>query len=97
EERTNLRHAQIEKVLKLLSVESPAPVIKIGSRWQRTPVRYAMDHDRIVHLTSQREQEWAQVQAYLADTGCKMAFLRRALDDHDAHHACGRCSSRRLA
>ncbi|ACR12653.1 ATP-dependent DNA helicase, RecQ family [Teredinibacter turnerae T7901] len=92
EEQTNLRHGQIEKVLKLLSVENPAPVIKDGSRWVRTPVRYQMDHARISHLTGQRVQEWQEVQAYLDDAGCKMTFLRRALDDLDPT-PCGKCSS----
>lgn len=92
EEQTNLRHGQIEKVLKLLSVENPAPVIKNGSQWRRTPVYYQMDHARIVHLTNQRVQEWREVQAYLTDTGCKMTFLRRALDDLDPT-PCGKCSS----
>jgi ATP-dependent DNA helicase RecQ len=91
EEQTNLRHGQIEKVLKLLSVENPAPVIKIGSQWRRTPVPYAMDHTRIAHLTNQREQEWVEVQAYLDDAGCKMTFLRRALDDQDLT-PCGKCT-----
>jgi len=31
EAQTNLRHGQIEKVLKLLSVENPAPVIKVAA------------------------------------------------------------------
>lgn len=92
EEQTNLRHGQIEKVLKLLSVENPAPVIKDGSRWVRTPVHYQMDHARIAHLTGQRAQEWQEVQAYLEDTGCKMTYLRRALDDLDPS-PCGKCSS----
>ncbi|WP_374697604.1 RecQ family ATP-dependent DNA helicase [Alcaligenes nematophilus] len=92
EEQTNLRHGQIEKVLKLLSVENPAPVIKDGSRWVRTPVRYQMDHARIAHLTGQRVQEWQEVQAYLEGAGCKMTFLRRALDDLDPT-PCGKCSS----
>ncbi|WP_332706616.1 RecQ family ATP-dependent DNA helicase [Plesiomonas shigelloides] len=92
EEQTNLRHGQIEKVLKLLSVENPAPVIKDDSRWVRTPVRYQMDHARIVHLTGQRVQEWQEVRTYLEDTGCKMTFLRRALDDLDPT-PCGKCSS----
>lgn len=91
EERSNLRHGQIEKVLKLLSVENPAPVIKVDSQWRRTPIPYAMDHARIAHLTGQREQEWQEVQAYLRDTGCKMVYLRSALDDVDAA-ACGKCS-----
>jgi len=92
EEQTNLRHGQIEKVLKLLSVENPAPVIKERSQWLRTPVHYQMDHARIAHLTGQRVQEWQEVQAYLADTDCKMTFLRRALDDQDPT-PCGKCAS----
>ncbi|HEK1720117.1 TPA: RecQ family ATP-dependent DNA helicase [Proteus mirabilis] len=92
EEQTNLRHGQIEKVLKLLSVENPAPVIKDGSRWVRTPVRYQMDHARITHLTDQRVQEWQEIQAYLNNAGCKMTFLRKALDDLDPT-PCGKCSS----
>jgi len=92
EVQTNLRHGQIEKVLKLLCVDNPAPVIKEGSKWKRTPVRYQMDQIRIAHLTGQREQEWTEVQAYLADTGCKMTFLRRALDDFDPA-PCGKCAS----
>lgn len=92
EEHSNLRQGQIEKVLKLLSVESPAPVIKNGAQWFRTPVRYQIDHDRITHLTGQRVQEWKEVQAYITDNNCKMTFLRRALDDLDPT-SCGKCSS----
>lgn len=92
EEQTNLRYGQIEKVLKLLSVENPAPVIKVESRWVRTPVHYQMDHARIAHLTGRRIQEWQEVQAYLADSDCKMTFLRRALDDYDPT-PCGKCAS----
>ncbi|QUI64889.1 RecQ family ATP-dependent DNA helicase [Pseudoalteromonas sp. A22] len=92
EEQTNLRHGQIEKVLKLLSVENPAPVIKEGSRWFRTPIRYQMDHARIAHLTGQRVQEWQEVQSYIQDAGCKMTFLRRALDDLDPT-PCGKCAT----
>lgn len=92
EEQTNLRYGQIEKVLKLLSVESPAPVIKDGSRWVRTPVPYKMNHARITHLTEQRVQEWQEAQQYLDNTNCKMTFLRRALDDLDLT-PCGKCSS----
>ncbi|WP_337261207.1 MULTISPECIES: RecQ family ATP-dependent DNA helicase [unclassified Serratia (in: enterobacteria)] len=92
EEQTNLRYGQIEKVLKLLSVESPGPVIKVDNQWRRTPVHYEIDHARIAHLTHQREQEWAEVEAYLTDTSCKMTFLRRALDDNDPA-PCGKCAS----
>ncbi len=92
EEKTNLRYGQINKVLKLLSVENPAPVIKQDSLWRRTPVPYVMDQDRIAHLTGQREQEWQEMQAYKDDANCKMAFLCQALDDPDTT-PCGKCSS----
>lgn len=92
EEQTNLRHGQIEKVLKLLSVENPAPVIKLNKQWHRTTIPYVMDRARIAHLTQQREQEWAEVQAYLHESGCKMAFLRQALDDKHTK-SCGKCAN----
>jgi ATP-dependent DNA helicase RecQ len=92
EKRANLRRGQIEKVLKYLSVEQPAPVIHQGSRWRRTPVVYQMDHQRIERLTRQRETEWQEVQAFIQTKGCLMAFLRRSLDDPTAE-ACGRCAN----
>lgn len=92
EERTNLRNRQIKKVLTLISVESPAPVIKVGQQWRRTPVPYAMDFARILHLTSLREQEWAEVQSYINDDICKMVYLGQALDDPNATN-CGKCAS----
>jgi len=91
EGKLNLRNGQIEKVLKILSVENPAPVIKHKSRWRRTPVEYEMDHERIQRLTRQREIEWQEVQDYINADTCLMAFLRKALDDPDAA-ACGRCA-----
>jgi len=88
----NLRKMQIEKVLKLLSVENPSPVIKDGTRWFRTPVSYRMDQGRIDNLTRQREQEWQEVQDYI-DTGeCKMVSLARSLDDPQPQ-PCGRCAA----
>jgi ATP-dependent DNA helicase RecQ len=91
EEQTNLRHGQIEKVLKLLSVENPSPIIKDGSRWFRTPVPYQLDHARIAHLTWQRVQDLQEVEDYINGTGCKMIFLRKALDDNDPA-PCYKCS-----
>lgn len=92
EEQSNLRNGQIEKILKLLSVENPAPLIKMRSRWHRTPVPYVMDHARITHLTKQREQEWEEIQGYLTTSECKMTYLRRALDDKDLNF-CGKCAT----
>ena len=87
----NLRPAQIDKVLKILSVEIPSPLIKDGARWRRTPAHYQMDHARIRRLTMQRETEWREVQDYISGQTCLMAYLRRALDDPEAA-ACGQCA-----
>ncbi len=88
----NLRRSkQIEHVLKFLSVENPAPVIKEDSRWRRTPVAYRLDHERIQRLTRQREQEWREVQAYIDSRDCLMRFLATALDDENPR-SCGRCA-----
>jgi ATP-dependent DNA helicase RecQ len=90
--QVNLAQSQIEQVLKYLSVENPAPVIRQGRRWLRTPVPYRLDHDRIRRLTQKRALEWEEVQGYL-DTGeCLMAYLGRALDDPHAAR-CGKCAN----
>ena len=87
----NLRYAQIEQTLKFLSVDNPAPVIRDGALWQRTPVPYYMDHERIRHLTEQRQTEWQEMQSYLDETGCLMKFLAVVLDDENPQ-PCGRCA-----
>ncbi len=92
EETVNLRHNQIQRVLKFLSVDNPAPVIKLGSKWKRTPVSYQMDHEQIQRLTEQREKEWQEVQNYIDEDGCLMEFLSEALDDN-VPHPCGKCAS----
>lgn len=91
EELVNLTRGQIQKVLDYLSLENPAPIVKDGSVWRRTPVDYRMDHARIERLNLQREQEWQQIRAYVDTSECLMAFLRRALDDPEAE-PCGRCA-----
>lgn len=92
EEAVNLRNGQITQVLKLLSVENPAPVILDGGVWRRVPIPYRMDHARIAYLTRQREQEWVEIQSYIDHRGCLMQFLAIALDDADPE-PCGRCAN----
>lgn len=92
EERVNLRTGQIAKVLKILAVEDPAPIIRVGSKWLRTPTEHSIDRDRIRRLTTQREVEWSELMVYVRETGCLMQFLAHALDDPHAL-ACGRCEN----
>ena len=91
EQSLNLRYGQIEKVLKVLSVDNPAPVIRDGSRWRRTAVPYRIDTERVSRLTAQRQAEWGQVQSYIDEPGCLMRFLAEALDDPDPKR-CGKCA-----
>ena len=92
ENHVNLAHGQIEKVVKYLSVEMPAPVLKEGSKWYRTPVAFQMNHEKINRLTQQRELEWQEVQQYIDSTGCLMSFLQTSLDDVSTGN-CGKCKN----
>lgn len=91
ESAVNLRRGQIEHVLKFLSVENRAPVLKERSKWRRTTTRFAMDHERIERLTRQREVEWQEVVGYVESNVCLMRYLATALDDEFAED-CGQCS-----
>ena len=91
EERLNLRYGKIQHVLKVLSVDNPAPLIKDGSQWRRTAAPWSPDRDRIQRLQAQREAEWREVQDYADESGCLMEFLARALDDPEPG-PCGKCA-----
>lgn len=92
EARLNLRHSQLAKALKFLSVESPSPISKIGSKWNVTAAAhsYSVNHEYVASIESIRRAEQKQMQAYMAHTGCLMEFLARALDDPHAG-TCGKC------
>jgi ATP-dependent DNA helicase RecQ len=91
ERAVNLRQSQIEKVLKLLVVEPQSPVLRIEGAWYRTSNAFQLDRQRIAHLTEQREDEWVQMERYLANKSCLMQFLAEALDDPNGQ-PCGRCA-----
>ncbi|MCY3554520.1 MAG: RecQ family ATP-dependent DNA helicase [Gemmatimonadetes bacterium] len=91
QQHLNLRYGQIDKVLKILSVENPSPVIRDGYRWRRTAVPYQIDRTKIERLSSQREIEWQEVQDYIDSEICLMSFLRNSLDDPE-NEKCWRCS-----
>jgi len=90
--KVNLRQSQIEHVLKIIRVDNPAPVIKEGAKWFRTTSDYDINKERIAFLTSQRLNEWKEVQRYIDSKDCLMKFLRNALNDPD-ESSCGRCAN----
>jgi len=88
----NLRKSQIQKVLKFLSVESPSPIVKSGSRWFRTPNQYKFDTEKVTNLTTQRLTEWYEIQEYVEHSNCLMRFLASVLDDPNPKD-CGQCEN----
>ena len=77
----NLSGDRIEQTIKLLSLESPAPVVKQGSKWQLTAAILGEAFwERTERLTHLRREEQRQMQEYVGLESGHMEFLVRALD-----------------
>lgn len=78
----NLPKGRLQQALKILSLETPAPIGKQGSRWQRLPASLQADFwQRVERLSQLRQREAEQMQAYVdLPFGDHMAFLIEALD-----------------
>jgi ATP-dependent DNA helicase RecQ len=92
QQHLNLAAGKIEKILKFLSLESPAPVQKVPGGYVLNPVRWQMPVERIDRITGLRVEEQQQMSAYMASKDCLMQFLAEALNDADAE-PCGRCAA----
>ncbi|MBU1984783.1 RecQ family ATP-dependent DNA helicase, partial [bacterium] len=92
ERAVNLSHSQIEKVLTMLALEDPTPIVKIGRNWHRTPVTYHPESSAADRLYQIRKREQTVMQEYGATAECLMQFLRRELDDSRAE-PCGVCAN----
>ena len=91
EEKLNLTNGQINKVLKLLSIETPSPIKKIQSKYYATPINYQTDTEKIARLNEIRYQEQARMLDYMHSQECLMQFLRKELDDPNPS-PCGKCA-----
>lgn len=80
--RVNLSKGRSDKTIALLSLESPAPIAKQGSRWQLTAAPLGGEFwERAERLTALRRDECQQMQEYVSlPFGEHMGFLIRALD-----------------
>lgn len=88
----NVRASKLDKSLKFLSLESPAPVQRDGNGFVRTAVRWKMPVERIDRITNLRREEQARMNVYLATEKCLMQFLAEELNDPDAAR-CGKCAN----
>ena len=77
----NISFGRIEKTIQLLSLESPAPIVKEGTRWQLTAANLSDEFwERAERLTGLRRQEQHEMQEYVDLESGHMEFLIRALD-----------------
>jgi ATP-dependent DNA helicase RecQ len=81
----NISKGRIEKTIALLSLESPAPIAKQGSKWQLTAANLSEAFwQRAERLTNLRRDEQRQMQEYVRLESGHMEFLVRALDGDPA-------------
>jgi len=91
ERKVNLSRQQLDKVLRLLLSETPAPLLHLDRRYQLAPVPYRMNHEHVARLTALRCAEQEQMRQYMQSQQCLMQYLQMALDDPHAE-PCGRCA-----
>ncbi len=88
----NAPRKRLDQALKLLSLESPAPLLKLDNCWRRTAAPLAPGFwERVERLTRLRQHEQARMLEYLRGRTCLMQFLARELDEPNAP-PCGRCA-----
>jgi len=77
----NIRRGRIDKALQLMSLESPAPIVKQGSKWMLTVAKLSEAFwERAERLTALRRVEQQQMQEYVVLKSGHMEYLIRALD-----------------
>jgi ATP-dependent DNA helicase RecQ len=79
--QVNLSRGRIEKTMALLSLESPAPIARQGTKWQLTAANLIEAFwQRAERLSNLRREEQRQMQEYVSLESGHMEFLIRALD-----------------
>jgi ATP-dependent DNA helicase RecQ len=86
----NLSRSRLEAMLKILDVEGA--VERSGGGWVRTGAPWTYDRVRVAKVRAIRAAEAESMLDYAATDGCRMQFLRDALDD-PASAPCGRCDN----
>jgi ATP-dependent DNA helicase RecQ len=90
ESRVELGRTRLEVVLKVLDVDGAVRRVRGG--WIATGQPWHYDAERYTRIAQARHAEQRAMLSYLSTEGCRMEFLRRALDD-PAAAPCGRCDN----
>ena len=81
EREANVSNGRIKHAMQLMSLESPAPIVKEGTKWQLTPSPLSGSFwERANRLTELRQFEQRQMAEYVKLNSGHMEFLIRALD-----------------
>ncbi|HEY4376066.1 MAG TPA: hypothetical protein VGM93_02865, partial [Acidimicrobiales bacterium] len=97
EKLVNVRPSRMQLLLKNLEVDGAVEVD--GRSYRRTATPWAYDAERVEGITALRRHEQEQMSEFASDTiDCRMAFLRRLLDDPHIEPCgiCDRCRGPRL-
>jgi ATP-dependent DNA helicase RecQ len=91
ETQVDLKRSRLEGMLKVLDVDGAVRRVKGG--WEATGRPWTYDAERYARVDETRESEQRAMLDYQTSTGCRMAFLRAALDDPELEPGweCGRC------
>ncbi len=89
----DLNRSRLEMVLKVLDVDGAVRRVKGG--WVSTGQPWSYDEARYRKLDEARRREQQAMLDYQSTDGCRMAFLRRQLDDPELREGdrCGRCDN----
>ncbi len=90
ETRVDLSRTRLEMLLKVLDSDGAARRVTGG--WVTTGREWVYDEERHGRIAEARRVEQQAMLDYLDTRECRLAFLRRQLDDPDAA-PCGRCDN----
>ncbi len=77
----NIKPTRLTQATKILALESPAPLVQQGRKWQLTPTQLSPSFwERVKRLTDLRKEEQNQMQDYVSLPHGHMEFLITALD-----------------
>jgi ATP-dependent DNA helicase RecQ len=84
--KVNASWGRLDKAIQLMSLESPAPIVKQGGKWTLTTATLADSFwQRAERLTALRRVEQEQMQQYVDLPSGHMEFLIQALDGDPGH------------
>ncbi len=84
----NLGRSRLQTLLKILEVDGAIAAVKGG--YVLTTTGWTYDADKAERLRALRREESEQMLSFADRPGCRLRFLREALDDSEAAD-CGRC------